>query len=136
MDLNKLFDLNYLFQRYTFEGFSWPVKIALLIFFVGAIALAVLAYYKKKSSSGPVKKAWSRIILWGWTTGIVGLLMVFFREARTLYLGSRGYLLIFLLAIFIWLVWIIYKSKKEVPDKEAIEKRQNEYEKWLPGRKK
>lgn len=135
MDLNKLFDLSYLFQTFPVSGFSWPMRIILLALFVGAIALAIYARSKMKEK-GLRKKVWQKLEVWGWTSGLLGLFLMFLREVRALYISSRGYLLIFLVLMLVWLVFIIKFAKTKVPDKEELDRKEKEFDKWLPKKNK
>ena len=135
MNLEKLLDLTYLFERYPSDGFSLPVKIALLVIFILAIILAIYAHRKIKPSYGASKKLWRKLEAWGWTTGLMGLVFVYLREVQALYLSSRFWLLLFLLIIIIWLLFIFRYWKKGVPNKEEAAKQEKEFDKWLPKRK-
>ena len=135
MDLNKLLDLNYLFYRFPPAGFSWPIRITLLILFVGSIVLAI--YSHSKISKNPLnKKLWQKIQVWAWTNGLVGLVFVTLREVRAIYLSARGWLLIFIIIMLVWLIFIIKFAKTKIPDKEEIMKKQEEFDKWLPKQNK
>lgn len=136
MNLEQLIHWSYLWQRYTPIGFSWPVRIALLILFVGGIILAILFNRKIKTSQGPVKTLAKKIRAWGFTTGIIGLLLVTFREVQTIYLASRLLLLLWLVVTFVWLINIIIYWRKDLPKKQANLKEQAEFNKWLPQNKK
>lgn len=134
MNLAKLFDLSYLFYRFPPAGFSWPIRITLLVFFIGSIVLALYAH-KQVKQKGVYKKLWQKIQVWGWTNGLAGLVFMSFREARALYLSARGWLLIFIIIMLVWLVFIIKFAKTKVPDKETAEKKEQEFDRWLPKRK-
>lgn len=135
MDLTKLFHWSYLFSRFPAAGFSWPMRIILLVIFIGSIVLAVLAQLKHKKAHGLIKNVWYKLQLWGWTTGIVGLSLFYFREVRAIYISARGWLLLFLLLELIWMVFIIRYWKTKIPQKEEMIKKQKEFDKWLPKRK-
>lgn len=132
MDLNKLTNFHYLFSPYPDMGFSWLMRIVLLVIFLGAIALALLSARQNKKALGPIKKVWKKWQVWGWTTGAIGLLLIFFREVNAIYLSSRGYLLIWLVAVAIWAILIIIYWKKKVPAKKKLIQEQEEFNKWLP----
>ena len=136
MKLEKLIDLGYLFHRYPPGGFSWPIRVSLLFIFVAALALAIYAGTKIKNLSGHRKKLWRKIQIWGWTTSLVGLLLVYFREVRAIYLSARAYLLLWIIIVLIWIILIIVFHKKNDPDHEEMSKKKEEYEKWLPKQKK
>ncbi|MBT6691685.1 hypothetical protein HOB10_05135 [Candidatus Parcubacteria bacterium] len=136
MDLSKLLNFEYLFARFPEAGFSWPVRIGLLIIFVGAIIVALYTHKKLKQNLGVAGKAWKRLQVWSWSVGLVGIMLVYFREVRALYLSSRFWLILWLLVSVVWLIYIIAKWKKDVPNKETQEKHKQEYSKWLPKQNK
>ncbi len=136
MDLTKLIDLSYLFNRFPPGGFSWPFRVFLLFLFFYCIILAVKAGKNIKITSGNFKKLWYKVQLWGWTTGFIGLLLFFFREVRAIYLSSRIWMFIWILVTIIWGLSIIKYLKKELPKKEEIKEKQEAFNKWLPKQKK
>ena len=134
MNLEKLFDLSYMFYRFPPAGFSWPFRILLLLIFVGSIILAI--YSKKQTKQkGLNRKVWQKIEVWAWTNGIVGLVFVYFREVRALYLSARGWLFIFIIIMLIWLAFIIKFAKTKIPNKEEQARKEREFDKWLPKQK-
>lgn len=135
MNLEKLIDLTYLLERYPRLGFSLPIKLFLIILFVGAIVIAIKAGKELKNNPGIMKNVYDRLQNWGWTTGLLGFLLFFFREVRTIYLGSRILMLILLISSFIWIFRIIRYYKKEIPKKKELKKERQEYGKYLPKRK-
>lgn len=135
MDLTQIFNLSYLFNRYPPAGFTWPFRIALLIIFLAAIVLAIISKKKLKKVSGSSKRGWYKLQVWGWSTGIVGLLLMSFREVRALYISARAYLLLWLIIIFVWLIFILIYWKKVVPARESTIKDNEEFTKWLPKKK-
>lgn len=136
MDLSKLLDTKYLFQIYPGAGFDWPVRLALLLVFIGAIVIAILADKKHTQAAGAMKKVWKKLQVWGWTSGVFGLIFVAFRETGAIYLSQRFWLLLWLVFIFVWLAYIIYYWKKVVPKKEEVKAQSQEFDKWLPKKKK
>ncbi|MFA5127021.1 MAG: hypothetical protein WC465_03420 [Patescibacteria group bacterium] len=136
MDLTKLTHWSYLFQIYTYEQLSWPTLIGLLVIFVGSIVLAIYSHKKVKNSSGVMKVVWQKLTAWGWSTGLVGLLLVSFRAATAMYLSARLWLLLWLLIILVWLGYILFYRLSIVPKKQAEREKNIEYNKWLPKPKK
>lgn len=136
MNLEKLLHWSYLWQRYTMTGFSWPMRILLLVLFVGAIALAIWYHRKIKNIQGPQKTLAKKIRSWGFSTGSIGLLLVIFREIQAMYLASRLFLLIWVLVMIIWSINIFIYWRKELPKKQADLAKQAEFKKWLPQSKK
>ncbi|MCD4760454.1 hypothetical protein K8R42_01000 [bacterium] len=135
MNLNKLLDLSYLLQRYPQDSFSWPMRITLLIIFIGAILISIYSHKKIKGSPGVLKIVWQKLQAWGWTSGLIGLLLMSFRETQALYLSARLWLLLFLFIVFIWLIFIIIYWKRKIPGREQRIKEEAEFNKWLPKRK-
>lgn len=134
MNLMKLFDWHYLVAPYALTGFSWPMRIFLLILFFGSLVAALWATNQIKHAEGP-KSPWKKLQLWGFSTGLLGLLLMFFREVRAVYLGSRIWLLLWLIVVIIWLGFILYYWKIKLPLKIKDQKEKAEFEKWLPKKK-
>ena len=132
MDLYKLFNIDYLFYPYPAAGFSWPVRIILLAFFVATIIMAIWAGKKSQQATSIYKKAWRKWQIWGWSSGIIGLSLVIFREIDTIYLSSRIWLLLWILAVLVWLGFIIKYWKQTVPAKAQAMAKEAEFKKWLP----
>lgn len=134
MNLDKLFDASYMFDRFPTAGFSWPIRIVLLIVIIASIILALYAN-KQILKKGPSKKLWQKIQVWSWTNGLLSLVFAYFREVRAIYLSSRAWFFIFIILMIIWLAFIIKFAKTKIPNKEALEKKQQEFDKWLPKKK-
>ena len=58
MDIEKLIDLNYLFDRYPDNGFSLQIKIFLILYFVISIIIAIKAGKKLNDKPGIMKKTY------------------------------------------------------------------------------
>ncbi len=114
MHLLNLLHWSYLIERYPQAGFSWPIRIILLLIFIGSI-LAALYALNKLTNKIPPKYFWNRLQTWGWASGLVGIILMIFRETRAIYLASRLWLLLWLLIVFAWLGYIIYFKNKILP---------------------
>ena len=135
MNLEKLINLNYLFDRYPDYGFSLPTKIFLILYFVISIIIAIKAGKKLNTNPGIMKRTYNSLENWGWTTGVLGLLLFFFREVNAIYLGSRIWMLLLLIFTIIWLILIVKYYKKEIPKKEELKKERERFSKYLPRKK-
>lgn len=131
MGLTKLLDWGYLIERYPAAGFSWTLRIILLIIFIGGIVMALYAYTKLKDKTPP-KNLWIRLQTWGWSVGVVGLLLMIFRETRAIYLSARLYLLLWLVVTFVWLIYIIYYAKVILPRQKRHEEIDDEIKNIYP----
>lgn len=134
MNLGKLFDWHYLTAPYALTGLSWPMRIILVIFFAAAVIAAIYAGKQIKAGLG-FRKLWLKIQTWGFSIGIIGFLLIFFREVKAVYLGSRLWLLLLLLVAIIWLGFIIRYWKIQVPLQAKLRQEKTEFEKWLPKKK-
>ncbi len=135
MNLEKLINLNYLFERYIIDGFSLPIKFFLIIIFIISIIIAIISGKKLKNNPGIMKKLYNKLQNWGWTTGLIGFLLFFFREVNTIYLGSRIWMIILLISSFIWILTIFKYYKKEIPKRKKNKKEKEAFNKYLPKQK-
>ena len=136
MNLLNLLHWNYLIERYPQAGFSWPIRIVLLLIFIGSI-LAALYALNKLTNKIPPKYFWNKLQTWGWTSGLIGIILMIFRETRAIYLAIRLWLLLWLIVVFAWLGYIIYFKNKILPQlKRHEEIDQENYAKYLPHKKK
>jgi len=125
--------LSYWFDTYPFfftPIFFWGFLGLFMIAIVfGAICLKIITKGKVNKTS---HKVWLKLRSWSFSLGIVGLILVFFKQQRTPYLGMRIWLLVWLIICLIWLIFIVKYLLINVPKikKEEIEKK--EFEKYLP----
>jgi len=136
MDLTKLLDWTYLFRAYTFDELSTPFRIALYGACILAIVAAVIAQRQLSKNSGAIKKWNKKIVSFGWTVGLVGLLFLLFRETRALYLGARLWLLLWLLGSLAWIIYLTIYKLTTIPKLQKEKIASAEFNKWLPKAKK
>lgn len=136
MDITKLFDWSYLFRAYTFEALSTPFRVALYGFCVLAIVVAILAQRQLAKNPGFKKSFYKKLVNFGWSTGIVGLFFILFRETTALYLGSRLWLLLWLLGALTWIFYLAIYYFRTLPRLKKQREENIEFNKWLPKAKK
>lgn len=134
IDFKKFLDLHYLFAPYTNSGLSRPFQIGLLALFVISLAVGIVAGLHRAKSTNIYKRGWRRWQIWGWSNGLVGLLLVAFRESRAAYLGSRVWLLLWLLIALLWLLLILKYWLLTIPAKNKEIQKTAEFNKWLPNK--
>lgn len=122
MNLNplKLLNPSYLFDPrpgITFLYF-WP----LLVFFV----LVFFASFFVKQ--GPIPSRLREF-------SVIGLLLTFFRDQNIPYLGMRFWLVLLFLAAIAYGVYLWREKKRQAALKPIVEKREDQFEKYLPKRK-
>lgn len=102
--------------------------------FVLAVLVGVLAsiIISKNKPDKLKKRIWVKISRWGYTAGLVGLLLIFLKQQRTPYLGMRIWTLLWLVASFIWLIFILKYILIKVPKIRREQKQKEEFEKYLP----
>lgn len=136
MDLTKLLDWTYLFRPYTFDALSTPFRIALYGFCILCIVLAIWSQRQLSKNSGVIKKWRKKIVGFGWSVGLVGLLFLLFRETRALYLGARLWLLLWLLGALVWIIYLAIYKLTTIPKLQKQKIASAEFNKWLPKAKK
>jgi O-antigen/teichoic acid export membrane protein len=129
-------DWSYLFRAYTFEALSTPFRVALYGFCVLAIVLAILAQRQLAKNPGYKKSFYKKLIGFGWTSSIVGLLFILFRETRAMYLGSRFWLLLWAIGVLVWAIYLLFYYLITIPKIKKKKEENAEFSKWLPKAKK
>ncbi|PWB38851.1 MAG: hypothetical protein C3F02_02070 [Parcubacteria group bacterium] len=131
IDFKKFLDLHYLFAPYA-DPLSTPFKIGLLTVFILSLVFGLVAGLRRTQAMNIHKRGWRKWQVWGWSTGLVGLLLVAFRETRAAYLGSRLWLILWLLLILVWGIFIIKYWFWTIPRKKKEMHQEAEFKKWLP----
>jgi len=137
LDLSKLLNLSYLFSLRP-SGLSVGFMIALLVIFVGLIVAAIgFEILKKiKQPDNFIKKLWTKYATCFATLGVIGLLLVWFRQERLSLLGARFWLVVWLLGLAVWLGFIVKYQVKVIPlARKQIEERKM-FNKYLPKKRK
>ncbi len=129
IDLRKLIQKDYLLEiTPSTDGFF---KYLVIIF---GLFITVAVYLIIRKPPEIYKKYFVKLINLFLVTGVVGLMLIFFRWQATPYMGSRVVFLSFLISIFVWLLFILWYRffifSKEIQEK--IEK--ENFEKYLPRR--
>jgi len=128
-----MFTLSYWFD--TYPDFFTPIFFWIFLGFFAATALfgvICLRILAKEKLDKIYRSTWSKLRNWGFSSGITGLIWVFFKSQRTPYLGMRIWLAVWLIICLVWLGFIIKYLLFTVPKakKAALEKK--EFEKYLP----
>ena len=94
-----------------------------------------MAGIKYSQKQAIVRKFWRKLQIWGWSTGLVGLALFYFREVRAIYLSARAWMFIWLIIALIWLIFIIIYWFRVIPKKKEAKQSREEFDKWLPKKK-
>lgn len=132
--MNSLLNLSFWFD-------VKPLPIDPLIFWIflivclAVLILGIVAYLlktKKFKEKILARNIWTKIGNWSISFGIIGLILVFLKQQRVLYLGMRIWFVFWLIIFFIWLVFILKYIFVEVPKVKKEREKKKEFEKYLP----
>ena len=134
MSFAHLFTMSYWFsQPFTAYGlvkWFWVLSFLFLILF-GIVARIV----RNSQNDKTLRELWRRVSNLGFTTGLLGLLWLFFRQERIPFFAWRFWLLIWLVLFVWWLCNLLIYSVKRLPVIREEKKYREEISKYLPGKK-
>lgn len=136
----KLFSMsNFLKSSFWFDRPVLPfnANILWLIFIICLLAIAagIVSTYlrrKKLKNNKLALKTWKKLGQWLYSFGVVGLILIFFKQQMTPYLGMRFWFVLWLLAWLIWLIFIVKYIVIEIPIIKREQIKKQELEKYLP----
>jgi len=114
---------------YMLQVFWGLIIIFALVVVLGAVSLFFL---KKYQHNKLVRRIWSKLMSWSYSIGLVGLLLVFFRQQKAPYFGMRIVMFIWLVVAIIWLFFILKFRLLQVPKIKKEQQRKEELRKYLP----
>jgi len=107
------------------------------IVFAGLIIVGFVSsqVYQKKRDNYILRFSAKYLKPWFITSGILGLILLFFDYERATFFSARFWFLIWFISFGIWLLFII-KKIKQLPERQDLLHKKAEFEKYLPNRKK
>jgi len=108
-------------------NFTFKIFIAFLIVL---IIVGAYAYYSK-SRSGFKNGLWLKIFNFSFTNSLLGIMLLFFNYEIIPFFTARFFLGLWAIGLLIW-IFLIIKKYKKVPNNLEQNKRQKEFEKYLP----
>lgn len=106
---------------------------ASLIVWILVLAIALFSYIISfKSSAKAVCRWWQQLMLWAIWGGSIGLILTFFIWQQLPILSMRFWLALWLVALIIWLGWLIWKRFFVLPKQIISNKTRQEFLKYLP----
>ena len=130
--MSNLLNWSFWFDAYPLP-FNQAAYYALGAIFLLAIALGVVSrILKKKSADKLVQAVWSKLASFGFSLGIVGLILAFLKHQRAPYLGMRLWLSLWLLICLAWLVFILKYIFLDIPKIRRAKQAKAEFDKYLP----
>ncbi|MBI4175402.1 hypothetical protein HY523_02165 [Candidatus Berkelbacteria bacterium] len=136
LDLTKLLNSRYLFARRPEPNsellFTFAILFGLILISSGLLWL----YFSRRERYEPfLMRLRIRLVRWSFTTGFVGLLLIFFRWQGIPYLSSRFFLLLWLVISTVWFLTLITYLLKKFPRERTITQSHQLREKYLPRAK-
>lgn len=134
MSFSNLFHLSYWFsQPKTARGTALFLWVALFgVFFLAGLVLFII---RAKGKDNVKKEIFRRFGNFGLTIGLLGFVLLFFRQERAAFIAWRFWVLIFLIIAVWWLVKLVVYLIKRVPKIQEEKLRREIAEKYLPERK-
>ncbi len=134
MNIANLFHLDYWFsQPFVAAGSSlWLLIGGFLVLVLAGLVCKIVSLYKEEKFKKVILKRSSHLAM---TMGFLGLVWMFFRQERVVFLSLRFWLLLWV-AVFVWWTLLIVKYiTKRVPEIKTEEERLARIEKYLPKSK-
>ncbi|MBM2820285.1 MAG: hypothetical protein HW405_45 [Candidatus Berkelbacteria bacterium] len=135
IDLLKLLNTKYIFEISP-EPISDYLYLSILFGLLIVIAFIFWFIYKRKRKQLDLFKAVQKSVFNPFFyTGIIGLILIFFRWQGMPYLGSRFFLLVLLLLFLFWGTNIIYFRFVTFPKRIKEYQEKKNFNKYLPSSK-
>lgn len=110
-------------------AFWWLVVVLVCLVAVG-IGLITVSQKQKEESTRLIMQRWGS---WGFSTGLVGALLLALRQQSAFLLSWRVWYLVVAVGIVPWLARLLYYTFKRWPEIRAENAARNLRAKYLPG---
>lgn len=137
MSLANILHLSYWFSISTppfRQGSFVATLIVLGIFFVGGIALKILA--KQKRAHPPLARGLSRLARPLFFFAILGFVLVWFRQLGAAVLSARFWMFLVFAIAAVWFGLVLKSMLKTYKDEYARIEQRRKYEEYLPRKRK
>lgn len=131
IDFSRILSLDYIFSL-TLPPFAQNIAIFFYFLFglclVLALASRFITHQQEKIKDIPLKKFWQKLTTFFVTLGILGLILLFFRQQQVYFLSMPLFLYGWFLGALIWLIfiirWVMTKMKKMQEEREERKERE------------
>ncbi|HPI67025.1 MAG TPA: hypothetical protein PKZ16_00535 [bacterium] len=135
MNLSRLIDWRFIFNA-NINAIQTNIFWFLVIFFAALITLALVSYFLKikasKNKNWPHKRLWQKIFNFGLWSGLVGFLLLFFRQQSVYFLAMPLFFYLWLIGVIFNIILIInWARTKMIQDLKEL-KTSLEKKKYLP----
>ncbi len=131
--MTRFLQTSFWFDRYPLPFFELAMWVTLGVF---AVVLAFGIWSKLRANKTGLDKLtasiWQKFGNLFLSLGLVGLVLLFFKQQRLPYLGMRFWLGLWALICLVWLGFILKYIFIEVPKKKEEKKKQEELRKYIP----
>lgn len=133
--MKQLLEFSYWFELWP-GNLNLPFWRAVIVGAGGELVIAVVASVMMRRAKDPLaKKVWRRFGTWGYTTGIISLLLAFFRFQNAYFLSMRFFIFAWLAATLVWLLIIVKFIIRDMPRRRKAMADRAEFSKYLPTKK-
>ena len=130
--MSNLLDLSFWFDFIPLPFNRTAFYMVTGLFVLGILwGIISLIYKKKNKNNSLTQKIWIKLANFGFSFGIVGLILVFLKQQRTPYLGMRIWLAVWILVCLVWLAFILKYIFIEVPKIKQQQKEKAEFYKYI-----
>ncbi len=131
MQFQNLLEVDYWFgQPFSAQGRSlWLLIGGFLLFVLAGLICKIAAQFQEEKYKTSVLKRFGTL---GLTLGFFGLVWMFFRQEGVMLLSYRFWLLVWVIALGLWLYSIIKYLVTRVPEIKSEQDRRARIEKYLP----
>ncbi len=133
-DINKLFSLDYIFEKTPDATGTYKYLVFLFGFLILLSIAAWIGYGRLKKKLPLWGKMQAKVFNLFFYLGITGLILIFFRWQSITYLGSRFFMILLALVFAIWGLYILYFRLKVLPKEIANLETRKKFEMYLPRR--
>lgn len=132
LDLERIFSLNYLFNLSPPPFLLNVFKFLVILFAVFLLFSATAKILVLKEKKLLIKKLFQKISSFFLILGIIGFLLIFFRQQQVYFLSSPFLLLLWFIGFLTWLYFLLKYLFKKFPKEKSKLQERKEKEKYLP----
>lgn len=133
IDWSKLINPAYLLEKQPGPAADAVFGAAIFFaLFLIASGFVWLSFVRRERTEPIYKSVRERTVRWLFTTGFVGLILVFFRWQSIPYFGTRIWLVLWLIAAAVWFLFVMNYLLKKFPKERKIDEERKTRERYLP----
>jgi len=118
-NIKSFFKPAYLFNPYPGTNFGYYLASVVVFGLLLVCGITLLVIALRIDKKNPKRKLFKKFSDLGFTIGIIGFILLFFRYENVAYLSSRFLLLLLLIIVLVWLSFIIFYILRRYP-KERV----------------